>query len=58
MKKLNVCNIPLSESEEYDIWLILSMNGLNNPVPVTVPSSTHRRMLNRMTTVSLLNDYK
>ena len=20
IKKLNICNIPLSESEEYDIW--------------------------------------
>ena len=23
IKKLNICNIPLSESEEYDIWWIL-----------------------------------
>jgi len=28
MEKLNICNIPLSESEEYDIWLILSMYSL------------------------------
>ena len=28
MKKLNICNIPLSESEEYDIWWILSMYSL------------------------------
>ena len=21
IKKLNICNIPLSESEEYDIWM-------------------------------------
>ena len=26
--KLNICNIPLLESEEYDIWLILSMYSL------------------------------
>ena len=25
IKKLNICNMPLSESEEYDIWQILSM---------------------------------
>ena len=25
LKKLNICNIPLSESEEYEIWWILSM---------------------------------
>ena len=25
IKNLNICNIPLSESEEYDIWLILSI---------------------------------
>ena len=32
MKKLNICNIPLSESEEYDeydIWWIISMYGLS-----------------------------
>ena len=28
IKKLNICNIPLSESEEYDIWWILSMYSL------------------------------
>ena len=28
IKKLNICNISLSESEEYDIWWILSMFGL------------------------------
>ena len=28
IKKLNICNIPLSESAEYDIWLILSMYDL------------------------------
>ena len=28
LKKLNICNIPLSESEEYDIIWILSMYGL------------------------------
>ena len=28
IKKLNTCNIPLSESEEYDIWGILSMYSL------------------------------
>ena len=28
IKKLYICNIPLSESEEYDIWWILSMYSL------------------------------
>ena len=28
IKKLNICNIPLSESEEYDIWWILSVYSL------------------------------
>ena len=28
IKKLNICNIPLSESEEYDIWWTLSMYSL------------------------------
>ena len=28
MKKLNICNVPLSENEEYDIWWILSMYSL------------------------------
>ena len=28
IKKLNICNIPLSESEEYDIWWILLMYSL------------------------------
>ena len=28
IKRLNICNIQLSESEEYDIWWILSMYGL------------------------------
>ena len=28
MRELNICNIPLSESEEYDIWWILSMYSL------------------------------
>ena len=28
IKKLNIGNIPLSESEEYDIWWILSMYSL------------------------------
>ena len=29
IKKLNICNIPLSESEEYDFWLIISMYSLS-----------------------------
>ena len=28
IKKLNICNIPFSESKEYDIWWILSMYSL------------------------------
>ena len=28
MRELNICNIPLSESEEYDIWWIRSMYSL------------------------------
>ena len=28
IKKLNICSIPLSESDEYDIWWILSMYSL------------------------------
>ena len=28
IKKLNICNIPLSEIEEYDIWRIFSMYSL------------------------------
>ena len=39
IKKLNICNIPLSESEGYDIWWILSMYSLLRvSLYITIPS--------------------